>query len=409
MSTQFFTERRRDVLLLVFSIAGMLFLVGRGIFIAVTGFISLTSVAGVDSSSGWLSSISMFFCASLLIPLLVYCIRRLKGGVIPPARVQPIRPFQLVGLTVVWVLMIVLGSIFTSRAPMGNAIAIPAFLIGISVPVVGLGWIAIGGLPMGSRRRLWAAFGIGLAGSTFGAMLLEYLLVGVGVLAVGIVAALDPQLRIALQQIMNQVSNGGDIQNILTNLAPYLTNPIVLLVALLFASVLAPIIEESLKTSGSLAARKKASLPGGGVRLRCFVRGGLCHAGGNAGCWGNVTNAGSGDRRAGGQFVDAYHCQRFDGLGDCFCPVGKTLRPVGGCIYPFDEPAWSLEWFRYPGSLWSLALDSPGSWNRCAGFDADSCRRSGVGIDVCYDCSPASGFQRPVEAGFGAAYCRSTK
>lgn len=274
METSITVRRRRDIFLLLFTIAGMLFLVGRGIFIMLTGFVSLTSYVRTIPSFGWLSSISIFYCALLLIPLLIYCIRRLKGDEIPHARVRPIKPFQLITIILIWVLMIFVGSVFSESFQYRNFIVIPAFLIGISVPIAGLSWIAIGGLPMGSRRRLWAAFGIGMAGSTFVAMILEYLLVGVAVIIGGILAAMDPQLQLALQQIMNQVTSGGDIQNILTNLAPYLTNPLVLILALLFAAVLAPIIEETLKPLAVWLLGKRLHSPAEG-----FALGALCGAG----------------------------------------------------------------------------------------------------------------------------------
>ncbi len=111
--------------------------------------------------------------------------------------------------------------------------ALPFFLLGIAIPVAGLVWIAIGGIPAGSWRRLWAAFGIGMIGSTLGALLIEYSLVGIAALAAGIVASSNPEWLAIFQQIKNQVTKPEPIsRRLLTTLAPYLTNPLVLLLGL---------------------------------------------------------------------------------------------------------------------------------------------------------------------------------
>jgi len=274
MLLNFVPRRHRDILLLVFSIVGIVGLAGRGIYLLISGFTSRDLTITTDLASSLFAVCGMFFCASLLLPLLVYCIRKLKGQEIRLAKVPPIKGWQVAGFTIAWVVLIVLGSILSNLSNNWGAIATPFFLLGIAMPVAALAWIAIGGLPGGSRRRLWAAFDIGMIGSTLGAMLLEYALVGIAALAAGIVATSNPAWLAIFQHVRNQVTDAGDVQSLLTTLAPYLTNPLVLLLVLLFAAMLAPIIEETLKPAALWLLGKRLHSPAEG-----FALGALCGAG----------------------------------------------------------------------------------------------------------------------------------
>lgn len=267
-------DRRRDILLLIFSIAGILGLIGRGVYLVVSGIASSGPTSLSTLASSILGALSMVFCAALLLPMLVSSIRRLKGQEIHPAKLPPVKLWQVAGLVSVWLFSIVFASIIDGLFDYGWVIAVPFFLLGVAIPVVSLVWIATGGLPSGSWRRLWSAFGIGMAGSTLAAMLLEYLLVGIGVLAAGVLAAANPEWRTVIVQLKDQITNAGDVQALLTALAPYLTNPLVFLLILAFAAVLAPLIEEALKPAAVWLVGKRLRSPAEG-----FALGALCGAG----------------------------------------------------------------------------------------------------------------------------------
>ena len=267
-------DRRRDILLLIFSIVGIVGLMGRGVYLAITGFSSFNLASSTDLASSFLGAVSMVFCAAMLLPILVYCARKLKGQEIRPAKLPPVKFWQVAVLIGAWLFIIIIGSIINNLFKYGWVVATPFFLLGVAMPIAGLVWIAIGGLPTGSRRRLWAAFGIGMTGSTLGAILLEYLLVGIAALVAVTVAASHPEWRAAIEQVRNQIANASDVQTLLTTLAPYLTNPLVLLLALVFAAVLAPIIEETLKPAAVWLLGKRLRSPAEG-----FALGALCGAG----------------------------------------------------------------------------------------------------------------------------------
>jgi RsiW-degrading membrane proteinase PrsW (M82 family) len=274
MQPNILSDRRRDILLLTFSIVSILVLVGRGIYLIITGLNSYESASMTAQTSSFFDIVGMFFCTGLLLPLPFYCIRKLKGREIRPAKVPPVKFWQVAVVMVIWVFIIILGSILNNLPNYARFMALPFFMLGIALPVAGLVWIAIGGIPIGSIRRVWAAFGIGMTGSTVGAMLLEYSLVGVTAVAIGIVAASNPEWRAVFQQIKSQITSGGDLQGILSTLAPYLTNPLVLLLALVFAAFVAPVIEESLKPAAIWLLGKRLRSPAEG-----FALGALCGAG----------------------------------------------------------------------------------------------------------------------------------
>jgi hypothetical protein len=93
---------------------------------------------------------------------------------------------------------------------------------------------------------------------------------------IGILSATNPELQTIIEQIKTQVvnANAGDMQTLLTALAPYLTNPLVILSILIFAAVLAPLIEEVVKPAIIWFLGKRLVSPAEG-----FVLGALCGAG----------------------------------------------------------------------------------------------------------------------------------
>jgi hypothetical protein len=268
------SNRIRDILLLIFSILGITGLAGRGIYSAIVGLTSKSFQIASNPASIMFDTLGMFLCTALLLPLLILCIRKLKGREIRVVTIPPIKLWQVAVLLIAWAFVIIIGVVLSSLFKWGWIIATPLYLLGITTPIAGLAWIAIGGLPTGCIRRLWASFGIGMIGSTSLAMLVEYALVAIAALAGGIMAVANPELRTILEQIKDQVTNSGDVQSLITTLSPYLTNPLVLVLALLFTAVVAPILEETLKPIALWFLGKRLSSPAEG-----FALGALCGAG----------------------------------------------------------------------------------------------------------------------------------
>jgi RsiW-degrading membrane proteinase PrsW (M82 family) len=269
-------DRRSHILVLIFCGIGILGLLIRGIYLIISGILSFDPGDIANLSAPLLGALAMLFCAALLVPAMYYSIKRLTGKDIPQADIRPIKVWQVLVLISVWVFVVVLGAVLVGLLDYGWLIAAPLFLLGISLPIFTLVWIGAGGLPAGSRLRPWFVLGFGMLGGTLVSVLLEYLLLGIAVAIVGLLAATNPELRTILDQVQNQVLNakGGDIQSLLTVLAPYLMNPLIILSILLFAAVVGPMIEESLKPAVIWFLGKHLRTPAEG-----FVLGILCGAG----------------------------------------------------------------------------------------------------------------------------------
>jgi hypothetical protein len=269
-------SHRRDILLLIFSILGLLGLLIRGTYIAVIGILYFDPTDISSLAPNMLDALAMLFCAGLLLPVLVYTIKRLKGQKILPAQLRPVKFYVVSALVAAWVMIVIIGALLNNLFTYGWAVAAPFFLIGVSLPILIFTWIGAGGLPGGSRRRLWSVFGFGMVGSTLTAIILEYLLVGVAILVIGALASANPELRTVIDQVKTQVANAkaGDVQSLLTVLAPYITNPLVILSILIFAAVLTPLIEEAVKPAVIFFMGKHLRSPAEG-----FMLGALCGAG----------------------------------------------------------------------------------------------------------------------------------
>ncbi len=269
-------NRPREITLLIFSSLGILGLLVRGTYLVVTAIQTFDPADVPTLASSFLEGLAMVFCTCLLLPMMIYSIQRLKGQQIHPALINPIKFWQGLVLSAGWVIVVLIGAVLATSFSYGWVVAAPFFLLGISLPILTLTWIAIGGLPAGSRRRLWSVFGFGMVGSTVTAVILEYLVVGAAIVVVGLATVTNPELRTVIDQIKTQVANakGGDMQSLLTTLAPYITNPIVILSILGFASVLTPLIEEALKPAIIWFLGKRLRSPAEG-----FVLGALCGAG----------------------------------------------------------------------------------------------------------------------------------
>jgi RsiW-degrading membrane proteinase PrsW (M82 family) len=269
-------NRRRDRVLIIFACIGILGLLIRGGYLAVSGIIHFDPADISSLESNLLDALAMLFSAGLLIPMLVYSIRHLGIKTIPATTIRPVKPWQVAVILATWVVVVIAGTVLTSVFKYGWAAAAPLFLAGISLPILCLLWVSIGGIPAGSRRRLWSVFGYGLVGSTAAAILLEYLVIGAAILMVGILAISNPDLQAVIDQIRTQIANvkGGDMQSMLTTLAPYLTNPLIILSILVFASGLTPLIEEAAKPAVLWFIGNRLRSPAEG-----FLLGALCGAG----------------------------------------------------------------------------------------------------------------------------------
>jgi RsiW-degrading membrane proteinase PrsW (M82 family) len=265
----FSSPKTRSILLLVFSGLSILVLFGRACILVIESLVSLIRADLTFPELGpfALDALSMLLCVGVLIPLVSACIRQLQGKQLPAAHLPPIKGRALLFLAIIWVVMVAASSLLTGLFDFGWLFSAPAFLLAMVIPVVAFAWIGAGGLPGGSRRRLWAAFGLGMTGGTGLALVLEYALVAAVILILGIVVVLRPELMQSLQTLQIQMQNANNVEELLTELSPFLTQPWVILAVLAFASVFGPLIEEAAKPLAVWILGRRLRSPAEGFAL----------------------------------------------------------------------------------------------------------------------------------------------
>ena len=240
-----------SLFLAIFSGLGILSTFSGGVFMLLSGALALARSAlfpnsAASPSNDFLLASGLFLCATLLIPSGHYSLRRLRDKPIKPATIRPIRFWQVIVILALWCSAVLLGNwlgnIFKISWPVT-----PFFLPAIALPVLALLWIGLGGLPLGSRQRLWGTFGIGLLAGPGLAIMAEFMIyLGLAVLGIVLLLA-HPEWTGTFSQIQAQLSTARDLDTILTILAPYLMNPLVILLAFVVMSGLVPLIEELFK------------------------------------------------------------------------------------------------------------------------------------------------------------------
>ena len=170
--------------------------------------------------------------------MLVYTLKTAeRTGQFSQPTIRPVKFWQVAVLVCVWVLIVIIGTVLASLFAYGWVVAAPFFLLGISLPILCLALDRRGRSarrvppPAVVRLRLWHGREHG-CGSVAGISGRRDGCVGIGVLA-----ASNPELRTCHDQLRSQVANAnaGDMQALLTVLAPYLTNPLIILSILVFA------------------------------------------------------------------------------------------------------------------------------------------------------------------------------
>lgn len=260
-------QRIREWLLLLFSASSLLGLLGRSIYLVVLAARPGSSADAGSLPAAVLGALSTTACALLFLPILISTLRRMRGKALRPMRLPPLAAWHVLALGGSWLVAVLAGGLLAGWGDSGWIFASPFLLAGIGLPALLLVWVAGNNLAGGSWRRLWTTLGLGLTGSTIASMLVEYGLIGLAGLLVTQVAAGNPEWQTAVDTIKGQLEQSSDVQSLLTPLAPYLTQPPILLSLLLFAAGLGPLIEESAKSAAVWLVGSRLRSPAEGFFL----------------------------------------------------------------------------------------------------------------------------------------------
>ena len=183
----------------------------------------------------------------VFLPSGFYSIQRLRGEAIPAAAPKLLTIWQGILLLLLWA-----GAALLAQLLINSDILMwftpPLYLLAIGTPVYFLVRLASGGLNAGSRQRIWGVVSTSIALGTTLSIITEMMLVIVGLVLVAGYIGLHPELLAAIKQITNQITNTSSIDAVLNAVGPWLNNPLVFLLALLFFSGFTPVIEETAKS-----------------------------------------------------------------------------------------------------------------------------------------------------------------
>lgn len=249
------------------ALAILVFLAG-GIFALVRGIAAGQETGDVSLS---LFPALLTIAALLLLSVLIgrtgwLTLRRFQGMPSAPAQIPPLSIGKGLLLFGGWILSIVAAALLNQR-PALQWFSLPFYLLAIGLPVYGLLRLGLGGLGAGSRLRAWSAFSAGMTVAPLLSGLGEGLVILVLLLVFGVFMGLDPQRLVTLQALADQIKNVTSQEQILALVAPYLSNPLTLVVGLFFLSVVTPLVEETAKSLPVWAGWSKLASPAQGFAL----------------------------------------------------------------------------------------------------------------------------------------------
>lgn len=262
--------------LFVFGVAIILMLTIAAIF----GIVSIMSLINGDADpAGQMIASGVFaFQAVLLVICGWFVLEKSRGR---EAADAPFKfPFAL------WQVAVILGFVFFG-AIFGGAITLTGIpLLGwlilpilsvlmITLPIWMFYGIGSNGIYPGARWRFFSILGLSMTIAPFIMFMLEsVLLIFIVILASIYLAVSQPNLVNEISRIAQAVSNETSPEAILSMVAPYITNPLVIGTAIGYISVLVPVIEELLKPLAVWLFARKIETPAQG-----FVLGMLSGAG----------------------------------------------------------------------------------------------------------------------------------
>jgi RsiW-degrading membrane proteinase PrsW (M82 family) len=265
----------RSILLAIISTGGAILAVAMAAIVVI--FHAAMNLLGNQQKYSLIDAIllasAILFIGALLIPAAYFSFQRLIGEEVGAEETRPMSIPAGVLLAAVWLGVTALTQIFYGDNVL-RWITPPFYILSISLPVYFFVRLTIGGLKTGSQQRMWGALGSGMIIGPSLAASAELIMVILLLIGAGIYMSFHPELRITLNMLKSQLNNASNADDILFVLGPYLLNPIVIVVALVFFSVLAPLVEETAKSLTAWTIIDHLSSPAEG-----FVIGALSGAG----------------------------------------------------------------------------------------------------------------------------------
>jgi RsiW-degrading membrane proteinase PrsW (M82 family) len=195
-----------------------------------------------------------------------FALRRIKNRPSEPAQVKSFPVWVGILLFIGWVLAILLAT-FLIEQPILQWFSLPFYLLAIGLPIYGLIRLGLGGLNPGSKLRAWGTLASGMTVAPIIAVIGEGFVLIILVVFIGILIGFDPQRLEEIRTMAGQLKNFSTQEEAIALLAPFITNPLVLIGGLFFLSIVTPLIEETAKSLPVWMAWSRLESPAQGFAL----------------------------------------------------------------------------------------------------------------------------------------------
>ena len=172
-----------------------------------------------------------------------------------PSADQP-SSFSLSRLQIVLGILIAAGAILigyqVGAVQSVNWLVLPVLTVpAVALPLAVILALGSRSLPMGTRWQTWSVLGLGMTLAPFLLLILETIVAIILFFGVVVYIVAQPELILELQALSRQIMIlGPESEAALDLLAPLLTKPGVIVIALIYIAVIVPAIEELLKPLG---------------------------------------------------------------------------------------------------------------------------------------------------------------
>jgi RsiW-degrading membrane proteinase PrsW (M82 family) len=266
MDTQSRGSDWRSILLLIFSLGGMLLALSAAIGTLTMMAMNESVIQEVSPSPLALTAGSLIAIGLLLLPVGWLSLRRLRSQEFETFSLPSLRPWGWILIPVLWLLIIIFATSF-KEAPGANWYEPFLYFFAIAIPIYLVIRIAINHIALGSSQRAWGVFSSGMALSPALAVIAEGIVIVFGLLVLGGYLALHPEKITDVGRLVNQIQQAPDPDSLLYLVGPLLKNPLTLIAALTLLSLFVPIIEETCKSLGVWLVVDRLSTPAQGFAL----------------------------------------------------------------------------------------------------------------------------------------------
>jgi RsiW-degrading membrane proteinase PrsW (M82 family) len=213
-----------------------------------------------------LTASSLIAVGVLLLPTAKLSLDRLRGMESKTFQFPPIRPRTWIVVPIIWLLAVILASLFYN-APGASWYTPFLHFLAIALPVYLVIRIAINRIPLGSSLRSWGVFGSGMTLSPFLSSIFEGLIIILGVVAFGVYLGLNPEKMFDIERLASQIQQAPNMESLVFLLEPLLKNPLTLILMLTLLSGFVPVIEEIFKSLGVWLVIDRLSTPAQGFAM----------------------------------------------------------------------------------------------------------------------------------------------